>query len=147
MYAIIKVGHRQFKVRAGTILRITSFLQSDKGKKFVQFPVAAAEEGKGIVLGKPLIQEAKVTATVLREGRTKKILVFKKKRRKGYRRTKGHRQNFIEVEISEIKFPSGKIDKAMSKEKRVLLAKSKKISDEKTQVKAKKTQTKKTKKG
>ena len=149
MYAIIRAGHRQFRVRAGTILRVTSFLKAEKGKKSIQFPVVAIEEGKGIVLGTPELKEAQVVAKVLREGRTKKVLVFKKKRRKGYRRTKGHRQAFMDVEISEIKFPSGKIEKAklkVKKEKVLAKPKAKTVQAKKTKP-VKKTKTIKTKKG
>ena len=157
MYAIIRAGHRQFRVRAGTILRVTSFLKSDKGKDMIKFPVVATEEGSGIVLGTPLVEKAQVTASVLREGKTKKVLVFKKKRRKGYRRTKGHRQNFLEVKISEIKFPSGKVEKAQARKqatKPKLKAKETKSvaksATQKTVTKKKSSQTKKsagTKKG
>ena len=148
MYAIIRAGHRQFKVRAGTILRVTSFLKTDRGKPSIEFPVVAIEEGKGIVLGTPLLTDAQVKAKVLRQGKTKKVLVFKKKRRKGYRRTKGHRQDFMEVEISEIKFPSGKVDKSKGKEKPSALkkassSKAKPSADQKTSSSQEKSVTKK----
>ncbi len=105
MVAIIRLGNQQFKVQAGDFVR-GAFLKDSK--ETLQIPVLAIEDKSGFLLDSSELKNAKVTAKVLREGLSKKVLVFKKKRRKGYRKTRGHRQKFTELQILEIALGSSK---------------------------------------
>lgn len=101
MYAILRAGGKQVKVSAGDILRIerTSGEKYAKGQTLeLSDVVLAGGDGEK----EPLFSGVKVKATVLGEVRSRKVLVFKKKRTKQYRRTKGHRQNLLEVRIDGI---------------------------------------------
>lgn len=104
MFAIVKLGNKQFKVQAGDYIRVP-YLEDiliDGSKGPVELPILAVGTETGLALEASELKTSKVTAGVLREGSTRKILVFKKKRRKGYRRTKGHRQKYIDLRILEI---------------------------------------------
>ena len=101
MYAIIKTGGKQYKVQQGETLQIEK-LEGDQGSE-VQFDnVLMYSDGEKITLGDPTIDNAIVRAHIVDQGKSKKIIVFKYKRRKGYRRTKGHRQNYTAVTIDSI---------------------------------------------
>ena len=95
-FAIIRTGGKQFRVEKGAKLRVPS-LKSEVGASVDLDVLATAEK-----VGAPLIDGAKVTATVLDHGREPKIVVFKKKRRKHYKRTKGHRQGYTTLKIDSI---------------------------------------------
>ena len=103
MYAIIQAGGKQYRVAKGDILQVERLEAEPEAT--VEFPVlfARASEDKCLI-GTPHVAGAKVVATVLGEDRDKKIIIFKKKKRKQYRRTKGHRQYFTEIEVSDIVF-------------------------------------------
>jgi len=103
MFAIIRLGNQQMKVKAGSFIR--GDVTSSK-KDQITLPVLAVANKSGLVLDPVLLKKAKVTAKVLRLGLAKKVLVFKKKRRKGYRRTRGHRQKFQELQILDISLGS-----------------------------------------
>ena len=109
MYAIISSGDKQFKVKAGDFIRVHSLEKTVQIKSTINLAVLAIEEDDKFQLGNPELKTVSVSAIVLRHGLAKKILVFKKKRRKGYRRTQGHRQTFTELEITKIKTASGRI--------------------------------------
>jgi large subunit ribosomal protein L21 len=98
--AIIRTGGKQFTVEAGSTVRVPS-LQNEVGAS-VDLEVLAVGEGKETKVGAPLVDGAKVTATVVDHGRAPKIIVFKKKRRKQYKRTKGHRQGYTTLKIDSI---------------------------------------------
>ena len=101
MYAIIETGGKQQKVIPGEQLRIEK-LEAKVGDT-VRFDKVMLVNRDGMVaLGKPYVDGASVTAKVMEQGRGKKILVFKKKRRKQYRRTRGHRQSFTAVKVEAI---------------------------------------------
>ncbi len=101
MYAIIETGGKQQKVIPGEQLRIEK-LEAKVGDT-VRFDKVMLVNRDGVVaLGKPYVDGASVTAKVMEQGRGKKILVFKKKRRKQYRRTRGHRQSFTAVKVEAI---------------------------------------------
>ena len=101
MYAIIETGGKQQKVIPGEQLRIEK-LEAKVGDT-VRFDKVTLVNRDGVVaLGKPYVDGASVTAKVMEQGRGKKILVFKKKRRKQYRRTRGHRQSFTAVKVEAI---------------------------------------------
>ena len=107
MFAVVRAGGAQFKVRGGDRIRV-SFMPEKNPKDQVQLSPLALEAEEDFLLGGDL-KSASVTAMVLCHGLGKKILVFKKKRRKGYRRTRGHRQAWTDLQITEIKSPDGKI--------------------------------------
>ena len=107
MYAIINISGKQYKAAKGLKLRVPRQLAED-GKKLVFDEVLMIHDGKKATFGVPNLAGAKVTATVLNHGREKKILVYKKKRRKGYQRKNGHRQWFTDVEIQNIQMSTRK---------------------------------------
>ena len=99
-FAIIKSGGKQFRVEKDTRLRVPS-LPGEVGAA-VELEVLATGDGKATNIGSPNVEGAKVMATVLDHGREAKIVVFKKKRRKHYKRTKGHRQGYTTLKIDSI---------------------------------------------
>ncbi|MHB8174929.1 MAG: 50S ribosomal protein L21 [Nitrospirota bacterium] len=101
MYAIIKTGGKQYKVAPGDVVKVEN-LGAKAGETVEIADVLLMENAGDIKIGSPLVSGAKVTAEVVREGRGKKILVFKHKRRKNYRKMRGHRQDFTELKIKEI---------------------------------------------
>ncbi|MBE6365751.1 MAG: 50S ribosomal protein L21 [Lentisphaerae bacterium] len=102
MYAIIQTGSKQYKVAVGDIVEVEKLgLEAGADVTFDQVLAVAGEDGK-LNIGTPMVEGAKVSAKVLDNFRAKKIVVFKMKRRKGYRRTQGHRQNLTRVEITAI---------------------------------------------
>ncbi|MGI9548384.1 MAG: 50S ribosomal protein L21 [Bdellovibrionales bacterium] len=105
MFAIVRIGNQQVKVKAGDFVR-GAFLKSSTDT--VELPVIAVEEKGDFLFQKDQLKTARVKAKILREGLSKKVLVFKKKRRKGYRKTRGHRQKFTELQILEIAVGSSK---------------------------------------
>ena len=101
MYAIIKTGGKQYKVAPGDVVKVES-LGAKAGETVEISEVLLAENAGDVKIGNPVLSGAKVTAEVVREGRAKKVLVFKHKRRKNYRKMRGHRQDFTELKIKEI---------------------------------------------
>lgn len=99
-YAIIRSGGKQFRVEPGATLRLPS-IQKKTGES-IEFDVLVSGGDDGIKLGSPLVDGVRVTGTVLEHGRGEKILVFKKKRRKQYKRKQGHRQGFTTIKIDSI---------------------------------------------
>ncbi len=100
MYAIIEASGKQFRAEADATLRLPS-LKAEPGET-VTFRVLLAETDGQIRVGQPSLEGASVSVEVLRHGRGKKIIVFKRKRRKGYRRKQGHRQGFTDVRVVDI---------------------------------------------
>ena len=101
MYAVIKTGGKQYRVQEGDILRVEK-LDTEAGKEIIFDDVLMVGEGEGVKAGTDAAS-ATVTATVTDSGRGQKIVVFKKRRRKNYRLTQGHRQSFSSVRIDSIK--------------------------------------------
>jgi len=101
MYAIIETGGKQYRVEEGVQVQVES-LPGDVGGTIELNHVRFVHGEKGIVIGQPLVTGAKVTAEIVRQGRTRSITVFKKQRRKNYRRTRGHRQGFTRLRITGI---------------------------------------------
>ncbi len=100
MYAVIHTGGKQYKVAPGENLRIEK-IEGDKGTK-VSFDKVLLIGGEAVKIGKPFIEGAKVNAEIVVQDRAKKIIVFKLRRRKNYRRKYGHRQPFTEIKITGI---------------------------------------------
>ena len=103
MYAIIQTGGKQFTVKSGDIIEVEK-LAVEPGKETVFAEVLAigGDDGK-LTAGTPFVSGAEVKGKVLDQFRAKKVIAFKMKRRKGYRRTHGHRQNLTRFEIGELK--------------------------------------------
>ncbi len=102
MYAVIKTGGKQYRVREGQVLRVES-LDAKAGDAVEFDEVLMIGEGADIKVGAPVVEGAKVAATVVANGRGKKVTIIKFRRRKNRSKTKqGHRQNFTEVEIGKI---------------------------------------------
>ncbi len=101
MYAVIKTGRKQYKVAAGDKLKVEK-LAGDVGSKVVIDKVLLIADGEKTTIGAPLVAGAKVNATVVSHGRADKVMIFKFRRRKHYRKTQGHRQSFTEIQIDAI---------------------------------------------
>jgi large subunit ribosomal protein L21 len=101
MYAVIKTGGKQYRVVAGEKLKIEQ-IPADIGSEIVLDQVLMVADGEAVTVGAPLVAGATVKATVLSQGRAKKVIIFKMRRRKHYRKTQGHRQNFTEIRIDQI---------------------------------------------
>ena len=102
MYAVIKSGGKQYKVAAGEKLKIEQ-IPTQVGEKVSLDQVLMVSQGDKVSVGSPLVEGAVVSATVLGHGRADKVKIFKMRRRKHYQKRQGHRQNFTEVMINEIK--------------------------------------------
>ncbi|MBI4211204.1 MAG: 50S ribosomal protein L21 [Deltaproteobacteria bacterium] len=101
MYAIIATGGKQYKVTEGTKLSVEK-LPGEKGAT-VEIDQVLLVGGEGsLKIGTPMVGGAKITATIIRQGKDAKVLIFKKKKRKGYRKMQGHRQQFTELHITKI---------------------------------------------
>ncbi len=101
MYAVIKTGGKQYKVVAGERLKVEKIV-GDVGATVVIDKVLMISDTANTTIGAPLIAGATVSATVLSHGRADKVMIFKFRRRKHYRKTQGHRQSFTEIQIGEI---------------------------------------------
>ena len=101
MYAIVATGGKQYRMAPGDVIQIEK-LPGDVGTTVEFSHVHFIHGDTGIVMGQPLVAGARVTAQVLRQDRMRSITIFKKKRRKNYRRTNGHRQPFTQVKVTEI---------------------------------------------
>lgn len=103
MYAIVEVLGQQFKVEEGRKLFVHRMESAQQGSQIELDKVLMVDKDGSITIGAPVIEGAKVVAEVVSHVRGEKVLVFHKKRRKGYRKLNGHRQNFTELMIKEIK--------------------------------------------
>ena len=101
MYAVIKTGGKQYKVIAGEKIKVEK-LEAEVGGKVVIDKVLMISDETNTTIGAPLIAGATVSATVISQGRADKVMIFKFRRRKHYRKTQGHRQSFTEIQIGEI---------------------------------------------
>ena len=101
MYAIIETGGKQFKVQEGDTLYIEKLIAEDGEKVEIEKVLAVEKDGQ-LTLGAPFVDGAKVVLNVVRQGKGKKIIVFKYKAKKNYRRKKGHRQPFTQVTVEKI---------------------------------------------
>ncbi len=101
MFAVIREGGKQFKIQEGDIIKVP--LRSEKeGKKINIKDVLMISNDKDFKIGNPTVKGAKVSAKIVKHGKDKKILVFKYKKRKGYRKKMGHRQDFTQIQIEKI---------------------------------------------
>ena len=102
MYAVVEIAGKQFRVEKNTNLKVP-LLKAESGSK-VEFDqvFAFTDDAGSTKIGQPMVKDMKVSATVVEHGRDKKIIVFKKKRRKGYQKKNGHRQGFSLIKIDDI---------------------------------------------
>lgn len=101
MYAIVRTGGKQYQVACGDILRVEK-IAGNVGDTVDLNDVLMVVEGEETKIGQPVLENAKVVAKIAEQGRAKKVIVFKKKRRKGYRLRRGHRQSFTGLQIETI---------------------------------------------
>ena len=133
-FAIIKTGGKQYKVKASEILKIEQ-LENLKPESKIEFnEVLAYGDDKNIEVGSPLVKGAKVEAELLKNGKNRTILIFKKRRRKNSRRKNGHRQLFSLIKIKKIFSKDGNV---LAEAKKVEKKKEKKIEKKETQAKKK----------
>lgn len=98
MYAVVKTGGKQYRVSSGEKLKVEQIV-ADVGAEIVLDQVLMVADGEAVTMGAPLIQGASVKAKVVAHGRGDKVLIYKMRRRKHYRKSQGHRQNYTEIEI------------------------------------------------
>lgn len=101
-YAIFKAAGQQFRAEKGDTLKVPK-LDGEPGAKVTFEEVLLAADGDAVKAGQPTVKGAKVVGEILRHGKDEKIIVFKFKRRKNYRRKTGHRQQFTEIKITSVK--------------------------------------------
>ncbi len=101
MYAIIRTGGKQFRAEPGQTIKVPS-LKAEPGETVTFDDVLVAQTDDGVKVGAPSVEGASVTGEVVEHGKGKKVIVFKWKRRKNYRRKQGHRQKFTAVRIDQI---------------------------------------------
>lgn len=102
MYAIIQTGGKQYKVNEGLLLKVEK-LEAEAGDKLVLDQVLMLNDENGNVkIGNPLLAGARVTVEVIEQGKDKKVVVYKYKKRKNYRRKQGHRQPFTKIKVEKI---------------------------------------------
>ncbi len=101
MYAVIKTGGKQHRVTLGEKLKVEK-LAGEVGGEIVFDQVLMVADGENVTIGAPMVSGASVKATVVSHGRGDKVMIFKMRRRKHYRKTQGHRQDYTEVQIQQI---------------------------------------------
>jgi len=102
MYAVIKTGGKQYRVAAGEKIKVEQ-IPADVGAQIVLDQVMMVGSGEAVTIGTPTIAGAAVTATVISQGRADKVRIFKMRSRTHYQKRQGHRQNYTEIQIGEIK--------------------------------------------
>ena len=101
MYAVVVTGGKQYRVQEGDVIYVEK-LDAEVESTIELDNVLVLSNDEGLVVGKPIVEGAKVVATVLAQGKAKKIIVFKYKRKKDYRRKQGHRQPYTKLQIEKI---------------------------------------------
>jgi large subunit ribosomal protein L21 len=101
MYAIVETGGKQYKVQEGDVVYLER-LPYESGSEVVFDKVLVLSKESGVEFGAPVVEGAKVNAKILSHGKAKKIIVFKYKPKKGYRKKQGHRQLYTKVQIEKI---------------------------------------------
>ena len=130
-YAVIQTGGKQYKVSAGEIIKVEKLAESNPASKVEFKEILAYGDDKGIELGTPTLDGAKVEAELLKNGKERTVLIFKKRRRKNSRRKNGHRQQYSLIRINKIFSKDGKVlseaEKMKKKDTSVKEAKEEKI--------------------
>lgn len=101
-YAIFRAAGQQFRAQKGDVIRIPK-VEGKEGSKITFGDVLLTNSGKKVRAGQPIVKGAAVTAEIVRHGRGEKIIVFRFKRRKNYRKKTGHREQFTEIKVTDVK--------------------------------------------
>ena len=101
MYAIIRTGGKQYKISPGDTIQVEK-IKGNAGENVELTDVLLYAEGEKILTGAPVLPNVKIVGEILRQGRAKKVIAFKMKRRKGFSKKQGHRQSFTALKIKEI---------------------------------------------
>jgi ribosomal protein L21 len=101
MYAVIKTGGKQYRVTPGEKIKVEQ-IPADIGSEIVLDQVLMVADGDAVKVGAPLVDGVSIKATVLSHGRHDKVHIYKMRRRKHYRKSQGHRQNYTEIQIGDI---------------------------------------------
>ena len=101
MYAVLVTGGKQYRVQEGDVIYVEK-LDAEVESTIELDNILVLSNDEGLIVGKPVVEGAKVVATVLAQGKAKKIIVFKYKRKKDYRRKQGHRQPYTKLQIEKI---------------------------------------------
>lgn len=139
MYAIVEIRGKQYKVQEGDIVFVDRMDEVEEGKEITFDKVLFLSDGKKVTVGTDTVKGAKVKATVIGHGKSKKILVFKYKAKKNERKMRGHRQPYTKIQIEKITTTADKAKKEDTAGKKEV----KKTTAKKTTAAAKKTTTKK----
>ncbi len=123
MFAVIKTGGKQYRIKVGEILAIEK-LDTEEGKKVIFDQVLLIEDDENTLIGTPIVEKAQVIGEVIENFKDKKVIVFKKKRRKQYRKKTGHRQELTRVKIEQIIPDVGAAKKRKPGEERVEIKKA-----------------------
>ena len=123
-YAVIQTGGKQYKVKSGEILKIEKLPNSKSDTKIEFNDILAYGDNKVIEIGSPTIQGAKVEANLIKNSKSRTVLIFKKRRRQNSRRKNGHRQQFTMIRISKIYSKDGKVISEAEKMKEIPLKKT-----------------------
>ena len=107
MFAIVNISGKQYRVEKGVKIKV-ALLETESGKKVKFENVLLTDDGKKVTIGNPVVSGATVSGTVINHGRDRKVIVIKKKRRKGYRLKNGHRQDFSLIHIDSISASASK---------------------------------------
>ncbi len=134
MYAIIQIAGKQFKVKPGMVLNVPT-LALEPGKKVNIERVLAYSDGKTLEVGTPELTNIAIDGTVVAHGRAKKIIVFKKKRRKGYQKKQGHRQGFTQIKVEGIAPAKPAVKEKVAKADVEVIAKKKPVTKKATAAK------------
>ena len=132
-YAVIQTGGKQYKVTAGEIVKVEKLENSNPDTKVEFSEILAYGDDKNIELGGPTVSGAKVEAELLKNGKERTVLIFKKRRRKNSRRKNGHRQQYSLIRINKIFSKDGKVISEAEKMKKKEVA-VKEIKEEKIEV-------------
>lgn len=109
MYAVLKTGGKEYKVSEGDIIQVEK-IDGNLGDRVELKDVLMVSLGEKVEIGRPYVEKAKVIGEIVKQAKGKKILIYKMKRRKNYRRLKGHRQNYTYVKINEISLNGGLVN-------------------------------------
>lgn len=104
MYAIVDFMGYQYRIEKDATVKVPFIADLEEGSEVRIGKILMIHDDANVSFGRPTIETAHATAEILKHGRDKKVIVFKKKRRKGYRKTQGHRQYFTEIKIKDINF-------------------------------------------
>ena len=118
-FAVIQTGGKQYKVKAGEILKVEKLEDSKENSKIEFNEILAYGDDKNLELGEPTISGAKVEAELIKNGKNRTVLIFKKRRRQNSRRKNGHRQKFTMIRINKIYSKDGKVISEAEKRKEI----------------------------